>query len=248
MVRIERLTVRYGSIIALHDVSAVAAPGRITAVLGPNAAGKSTLLRACLGSIKPAAGQVVIGGRPAHAQSARRVARAAAYVPQRSVVSAGFSVREVVALGRFALPANAARVERAIEEMDLASIAERPVPHLSVGQQQRVALARALAQVEPGASLLLDEPTSAMDVRHRLMVRRLLRGIASSGSAVLIAMHDLREAALLADDAWLLRDARLVATGPIAETLQPESLRAVFDVDFTWTTLADGRSIPIERE
>jgi iron complex transport system ATP-binding protein len=248
MVRIDHLTVQYGSIVALHDVSAVAAPGRITAVLGPNAAGKSTLLRACLGSIKPASGRVIIGGKPAHAQSARRLARTAAYVPQRPIVSAGFTVREVVALGRFALPANAARVERAIEEMDLASIAERPVPHLSVGQQQRVAVARALAQVEPGASLLLDEPTSAMDVRHRLMVRRLLRGIASSGSAVLIALHDLREAALLADAAWLLRDARLVATGPVAETLQPETLRAVFDVDFTWTTLTDGRSIPIERE
>ena len=232
--RVDRLTIRFGELTALDGVTAHAEPGTITAVLGPNAAGKSTLLRSCLGLIRPDDGRVLINNEPAHRLSTPRLARLMAYVPQRSTVASMFTVRQVVELGRYALTPDRRRVDEAIERLDLVTIADRPYPLLSVGQQQRVTLARALAQVELDGHLVLDEPTSAMDLEHQHMTMALLQESAQQGVTVVMAMHDLSAAARLASHAWLLGAGRMIATGPVCDVLEVDRLREVFRVSFEW--------------
>lgn len=239
------LSHRYGAITALRDVSVNAEAGRITALLGPNASGKSTLLRLIIGALTPTEGEVLIDGKPAHRLRAAEVARRVAYVPQRSTVSAAFTVREVVSLGRFALSASPRRVDDALERMELADLADRPFPALSVGQQQRVTLARALAQLEPGGHLILDEPTSAMDLHHAHHVMAMLRELAAQGTTIVLAMHDLARAARTAHKAWLLNEGAMVASGPVCDVLTVDRLRDVFRVDFQWIDLGVGGREPI---
>lgn len=228
---------------AIKGVNAVAAPGRITAVLGPNAAGKSTLLRCIIGALTPSGGVVLIDGEPAHRLKTKQLAGRLAYVPQRPQVAASFTVREVVELGRYALPASRRRVDETLRRLELESIADRPFPSLSVGQQQRVTLGRAVAQLGPKGHLVLDEPTSAMDLRHAARSFRLLRELAGKDVTVVIAMHDLKVAAGLCDECWLLDAGRLVAAGPTAEVMQIDRLKAIFGVSFEWVERGGGAPI-----
>ncbi|UCD75103.1 MAG: ABC transporter ATP-binding protein [Phycisphaerales bacterium] len=240
-VRLEHLGHRYGAVEALRDVTAEARAGNITAIVGPNASGKSTLIRGIIGAIRPQWGAAFIDNLPVASMSARQLARRAAYVPQRSVVAAAFTVREVVELGRYALPRDVARIEEALARLELTDLAARPYPALSVGQQQRVTMARALAQLPERGLLVLDEPTAAMDLRHAERCMKLLREIADAGGAVVVAMHDLSMAALWADEAWLLDDGRLAASGPAEEVLAPDRLEAVFGVGFERVGDSEGR-------
>ncbi len=224
----------YRRVHALDGIRADAAPGRVTAVIGPNAAGKSTLLRCLIGALRPVHGEVLIDGEPAHRITTRRLAQRVAYVPQRPQVAAAFTVRAVVELGRYALPASRARVDAALAQLELTAIADRPFPALSVGQQQRATLARAVAQLSEDGHLVLDEPTSAMDLRHERECMGLLRRLAGAGATVVIAMHDLMLAADMADDCWLLDGGRLAAAGPAREVMDLQRLRAVFGVEFEW--------------
>jgi iron complex transport system ATP-binding protein len=240
---VDRLEFAYGTQPVLEGISAQAAHGRLTALIGPNASGKSTLLRCMVGSLRPRAGAVLLDGEPAHRIAPRRLAGRVAYVPQRSIVSAAFTVRQVVELGRYALPPSRTRVEEALERMDLLDVAARPFPELSVGQQQRVTLARALAQVAPDGHLLLDEPTSAMDLRHVRESLRLLRQLAGAGATVVMAVHDLAVAATVADEAWLLAGGRLVASGDVGSVMELERLGEVFGVSFEWVRRTEGRRI-----
>lgn len=240
-IEVERLTVRFGDLTAVREATARARAGRITALIGPNAAGKSTMLRAMLGTPRPAGGEVRIGGRPAHRLRPRDLARMVAFVPQRPVVSAMFRAREVIELGRYALPADAGRIREAISRFDLADVADRPYPHLSVGQQQRVTLARAFAQLEPAGCLLLDEPTSAMDLRHVRDVATALRDAATGGATVVLATHDLALASQVSDDAWLMRDGAIMAEGRATEVLTPERLGEAFSTPFEWAADDAGR-------
>jgi iron complex transport system ATP-binding protein len=233
-VRVRDVSHQYGRVRALESVTADAAPGRITAVLGPNAAGKSTLLRCVIGALSPAAGDVLIDGEPADQLPTRKLAGRVAYVPQRPQVSAAFTVREVVELGRYALAPSRRRVDEALGDLDLNEIADRPFPALSVGQQQRATLARAVAQLADDGHLVLDEPASAMDLRHVRRSTSLLRRLADAGATVLVAMHDLTLAVSLADECWLLDHGRLVVAGPTSEVISVEQLRDVFGVRFEW--------------
>jgi len=242
-ITVRNLSFSYGRLPVLEQVSAEAEAGRITALLGPNAVGKSTLLRCVIGALRPGAGEVLLDGRPAHRLRGRRIARRIAYVPQRSVVSAAFTVREVVRLGRYALEMDEKRVDEAIERLELTEVSERPYPALSVGQQQRVALARAVAQLAVRGLLVLDEPMAAMDLRHAHNCFSLLRRLADQGVTVLIAMHDISAAATIADDAWLLAGGppgRLVAAGTVAEVMEPDRLEDVFGLGFEWVQRPSG--------
>lgn len=241
---LRELIVRYGDLIALDRVSAVIRPGRITVVLGPNAAGKSTLLRCLLGAIRPTAGAVLLDGQPTHRIAARQLAQRMAFVPQRAASMAGYTVREVVEIGRYALPRDAERVEQALERMGLQSLADRAIHTLSVGQQQRVTLARALAQLEPGGCLVLDEPTSAMDLRHARAACRVLREMAEGGATVIVALHDLLAACLLADEALLLHEGRLAAHAPAEAVLEPARLEHIYGVPFVEVPVGEvGRTL-----
>lgn len=241
-ISVEHLRFSYSRMVVLNDMTAEARPGRITAIIGPNAAGKSTLLRCMIGALKPDSGCVLIDQLRAHEIKAKEIARRIAYVPQRSIVSGAFTVSQVVELGRFALTPSSIRVRQAIEKLDLVDIAERPHGQLSVGQQQRVMLARAMVQLEPNGHLILDEPTSAMDWRHISSCVSLFVDLANAGATIVVAMHDLSLAASLAHDIWIVDAGRIVYAGETAIVMEPRRLQSVFGVAFQWLRGTDGQS------
>jgi ABC-type Mn2+/Zn2+ transport system ATPase subunit len=224
------VTVRYGSHAALRDFSAEVPCGSLTAVLGPNGAGKSTLLRAVLGLVPLAGGEIRIGD--AHPEHARP---RLAYLPQRHAVDWDFpiTVRGVVEQGRYAAlgllgrftASDRARVDRALDELDLAGVADRQICRLSGGQQQRVFLARALAQ---GADIfMLDEPFAGLDLFASEELTHVLRAWESQGRTVLVALHDLALARRLFSRGLLLAT-NLVAAGPIGEILTEPNIDRAF--------------------
>ncbi len=238
MLKLDGVTFAYGGQGASPVLTAVDAelkPGRLTALLGPNAAGKTTLLKLMLGQLKPTQGQVTWKGQPVAGVSAATRARAVAYVPQRGSVSFGFTAREVVAMGgyaRGAMDATALGVEAALSAVDLLDVADKVFGELSGGQQQRVVLARAAWQLAACADgvWLLDEPTSQMDLRHAHSAMARLRDQAAAGAAVLAVMHDVNLASAYADEVWLMADGQMVASGSVEQVMQPEVLEPVYGV------------------
>ncbi len=215
----------------LEDVEAALLPGKLTALIGPNAAGKTTLLRVLLGQLAPTRGQVQLCGQPVHRLSPLRRAGWLSYVPQHASANFAFTVQEVVAMGRHALTRDDAAVAQAIVDTDLAALAGRIFLELSAGQQQRVLLARALAQAAgSGRAMLLDEPTSALDLWHVHQTMRLLRARARAGLAVLAIVHDLNLAAAYADEVWLLHERSILARGSWEQVLTPAVLEPVYRV------------------
>ena len=166
-------------------------PGAVTVLMGANGSGKSTALRTAAGLLRPASGAVLVDGIDVATRSPWQRAARIAFVPQRTLVSAPFTVREVVELGRVARPPDAGRIDRALDEVGLAHRARDPFATLSGGQQQRVAVARALAQLEPTGILLLDEAFAAIDPSETATMVRLVRSVAGQGATVLAAAHDL---------------------------------------------------------
>ena len=206
--------------------------GRVTALVGPNAAGKTTLMKLMLGLLEPWSGAIELEGKPLGAWSNAERARRLSYVPQRPGVRFAFTVRQVVAMGGH-VAGSAARdaVDRAIEEAGLADLADRVFVQLSGGQQQRVLLARAEVQSSAnGAAMLLDEPGSHLDLHHRHTMMQRLVELAGRGLAVLVVLHDLDLAVRYSDDAWLMDEGKLVAAGPWKKVLTPDRLGPVYGV------------------
>ena len=227
---VDGLRVGYNGAPALDGVSLVVPHGAQVAVVGPNGAGKSTLFKAIVGLLRPAAGRVLIHGRPPGDQ-----ADPVAYVPQREEVDWRFpvTVRDVVMMGRYGRlgplkrpqPADREAVLRALGQLGIADLAGRPIGALSGGQQQRVFLARALAQ-EPHV-LLLDEPFTGVDARAKEAVLELLAGLRAERITVLVSTHDMETAAQRFELVALL-NGRLVAFGPPADVFTPTHITAAF--------------------
>jgi len=214
------------------------AAGEVTAVLGPNGTGKTTLIRLAAGSLRPGAGRVLLEGRDLASIPAAARARAVAVVPQESRPAFDFTAREVVRMGRAPhLGLLGIETRRDVEVVDesmrrtaVSDLSDRPFLDLSGGERQRVIVARALAQ-EP-ALLLLDEPTAFLDLRHRLLLYDLLTRLnRDTGLTLLIASHDLDLAARFADRIVLLHSGKVAADGPPTEVLTPEHLRQVYGVE-----------------
>jgi iron complex transport system ATP-binding protein len=219
----------------LHDISLELQPGRIQVLIGPNGSGKSSLAMAVCGLLPPAAGTVMVQGLAIARLPPRERARLVAYVPQHSELTSALSVQQVVAMGRFAHDGTWGRdaahheaVTEALRQVDALDLALRPVTELSGGEMQRVLIARALAT--RAGILILDEPSSALDVAHRLGILRLLRRLAGSGKAVLVALHDLNEAVALADQVVLLQAGRILAQGTPQEVISPAHVRSAYGV------------------
>jgi iron complex transport system ATP-binding protein len=238
---VRNLSVQLGPRTVVHDVSFAAPAGAVTVLLGPNGAGKSTILKAAAGLL-PYQGTIALGDRDAATLERRARARAVAYVPQASALDAPMPVRDVVAQGRFAhgdtgwltflsrpSAAEAAVVTAAMERTDVTALADRAFNQLSQGERRRVLVARALASAAP--VLLLDEPTAALDVGHALGLLQVLRAAARAGTAVVIVLHQLQEAAAIADHAVLLAQGRISESGPVAAVLAPEPVRRVYGVE-----------------
>ncbi|MFF1872735.1 heme ABC transporter ATP-binding protein [Kitasatospora herbaricolor] len=225
-----RLTLGGRELLTGVDVSVRA--GEVLALLGPNGAGKSTLLSVLAGDLSPAAGTVLLRGRPLDAYGTAELALHRALLPQSSALSFPFAAGEVVRMGRAPWAGTAAAaqddsaVARAMADTDCTRFAGRPFTALSGGERARVALARVLAQHAP--LLLLDEPTAALDLRHQELVLRVARERAGAGDAVVVVLHDLSLAAAYADRVVLLADGATVADGPVAEVLRGPLLSEVY--------------------
>lgn len=240
------LSVKKAGKAILSNVGFSAPSGSITGLIGPNGAGKSTLLTGLLGLVS-AEGKAEFDGIDLSDMPRRERARIMAYVEQSASTEERLTVRDVVALGRIPFepawqaapgPEDEAIITNALSETGMESFATRRFSTLSGGEQQRVHVARALAQ-QPRL-LLLDEPTSHLDIRAQLQLLSLLERKAEAGMTIVIALHDLNLAARFCDHLVVLAAGRLAATGAPAEILTPDLLRAVYGVSAR--LVPDGRS------
>ncbi len=236
LMEVQNLFFAYGTTPVIQDVSLQLKASELTGIIGPNGAGKSTLIRLMLGLLTPESGSVVLQGSALSGLSRRQIATRAALVPQESRLEFSFTVREAVAMGRFAYQGrfmpesdtDRAAIEKALAAADLQELVARPVNELSGGERQRVTLARAIAQQTP--LLLLDEPTSNLDVGHQLETMTLVGDLVRQGAGVLAAVHDLSMAARYCSRLLLLSEGRIVAQGPPEDVLTEQHLAAYFHV------------------
>jgi iron complex transport system ATP-binding protein len=237
MIRFANVVVRYprADRAAVDDVSFDAARGRITAVVGPNGSGKSTIVRALLRMQPLEGGHIAVDGTPLPTLDRRELARRVAVVTQREELVFALPVREYVALGRYphegawraAVSSDEAAIERAIARAGITPLAGRHTQELSGGEWQRVRIARALAQ--GGEALVLDEPTTFLDIAHEMAMFELFAQLAREGTAVLLVSHQLNLVARFADVIVLLHRGRIAATGTPAEVMRASVLEPVYD-------------------
>jgi iron complex transport system ATP-binding protein len=220
---------------ALSGVTLSAQPARVTAVVGPNGSGKSTLVRALLRRVALSAGGIRIGDTPLAALGARAFAQRVAVVPQREEVQMPLPVRDFVALGRHVhlgafAPLRAhdgVVIDRALALAGMAHLAARRTDALSGGEWQRVRIARALAQEAP--VLVLDEPTTFLDIAHEMAVFELLDALAAEGRTVLLVSHQLNLVARFASHIVLLHEGQVAASGTATEVMRGDTLERVYD-------------------
>ncbi|RJQ78373.1 ABC transporter ATP-binding protein [Amycolatopsis panacis] len=232
-----RLTVGYPGRTVLDEVDVAIPPGLITAVVGPNACGKSTLLRALAGISRPGGGEVRLDGTRLTEITPKQLARRIALLPQSPPTPAGISVEALVRRGRhphqrWLTPWSAGdqeAVDAALTRTGLTELRTRPVDRLSGGQRQRAWIALALAQCTE--YLLLDEPTTYLDLRHQLDLLNLVADLNTvDGRTAVLVLHDLGQAARYAHHLVVVADGRIAAAGPPAEVLTENLVEAVFDV------------------
>ena len=245
VIRLEGINHRYDRASVLRDIDLGFEAGRVSAVCGPNAAGKTTLLRIAAGLLEPSGGTVRLDDQPIAQVPPSRRARRLAFMSQRFDCASGFSVRRILELARVLIGRDHASLDRVIEAFELDALLDRGVGGLSVGQCQRVALARALAQVPPDGVVILDEPLAALDPRWARRAADILRQRAAEGATILLSVHELPVAARLADHVVLLSDGGLVANGPVDAVFTTEVLERAYGIPFELLVAGDGSLIPI---
>jgi iron complex transport system ATP-binding protein len=234
----EHVTLAYDDSVVVRDLDLQLTEGSFTAIVGPNGCGKSTLLRALGRLMRPASGQVLLDGRAIARTPTREVARVLGLLPQAPVAPDGLTVADLVARGRHPHQTwlrqwsrdDEAVVAEALAWTDLADLADRPVDALSGGQRQRAWISMALAQ---GTDLLLlDEPTTYLDLSHQIDVLELVGRLhAERGRTVVVVLHDLNLAARYAQRLVAMKDGALVASGAPDEVLTEALLADVFDLE-----------------
>ncbi|MEO7202605.1 MAG: ABC transporter ATP-binding protein [Candidatus Tumulicola sp.] len=247
MIALTNLALTAGKRTVLAGIDATFERGAFTAVLGANGAGKTTLLRGIAGLRAPAEGSIRIDGVDVHALPATQRALRVAMIAADEVVLEGLTVREVVATGRFPhhrwwewneRPQDREAVARALDDVELVDFARRPIETLSSGERQRAWIALGLAQETP--VLLLDEPTSHLDVRAAHDVLRLLRGLCASGKTIVCVLHDVNEAAAFADRVALIGDGGIIAAGACDTVLERTNLERAYGIAMERAPMPDG--------
>lgn len=232
------LRLSYGDREVLDGVSVDVADGAVTAIVGPNGCGKSTLLKSLSRLLRPSGGQVLLDGRSLHEHPTKELATRLGLLPQSPVVPEGILVADLVGRGRTPhqgmfgkwTPGDYEAVARALAATDTAELAERAVDELSGGQRQRVWIAMALAQETD--ILLLDEPTTYLDVANQLEVLDLVAELnATRGTTVVMVLHDLNLAARYSDRLIAMRSGAVVAEGSADEVITADTMRHVFDIE-----------------
>jgi iron complex transport system ATP-binding protein len=233
------IEVSLGGRTVLRGVSCAVERGEMVGIVGPNGSGKTTLLRTVAGLSGKFHGVVTVAGEDTSQMTALERARRIAYLPQNSAAGYGFTAMEIALmgryphLGRFQLEGGSDReiAMRALERTETAEFADRRIGELSGGERQRVLMARALAQTP--LVLLLDEPTSSLDLRHQLLMMEMVRGETANGIGAIAVLHDLSLASRFCDRMVILAEGQVVDDGPPEAVLTRENLRAAFEVDAT---------------
>jgi len=228
------LRLAYGDRVVVDDLSIRIPDGGFTVIVGPNACGKSTLLKALARTIKPAAGEVLLGGVSIHSSRSKAVARRLAMLPQSPITPDTVTVRDLVGRGRFPHQgmlnqwsrSDEAAVAEALIATSTDGLADRLVAELSGGQRQRAWIAMVLAQQTE--LLLLDEPTTFLDIAHQYDVLELCARLHEAGRTLVVVLHDLTQAARYASNLVVMHDGRIVAEGPPREVLTAELVAGVF--------------------
>lgn len=236
--RTEKITLAYDEGTVIRDLTIEVPEGRVTSVVGPNGCGKSTLLRSLARLMKPRGGTVYLDGDAISKLPTREVARRLGILPQSPAAPEGLTVRELAAQGRYPhqswlrqwSKADERAVEKALQTTGVMELSDRPLDTLSGGQRQRAWISMALAQETE--TLLLDEPTTFLDMAHALDVLQLLERLnREEGRTILMVLHDLNNAARYSHHMIALREGRVFTAGPPAEVVTGEVLREVFSVD-----------------
>lgn len=244
MIELQHIELSYGSREVLRGLDAGIADGRITAVMGPNGCGKTTLLRIIGGLLEPTKGMALVEGMPVLDYSARALAQKVAFVRQHAQTDFDFSAFEIVLMGRNPWQRKLQNesqedwdiVERCMRQTGTWELRFARPDEMSGGELQRVMIARALAQQTP--ILLMDEPVSNLDIAHQIEIMRLLK--AAADKTIVIVIHDLNLALQFCDDVMLLHSGGLLFHGPVAEGLSPERIATVYGVR---THMADDRIV-----
>lgn len=229
----EQLTLSYGSEPIVRGVDAVIPRGALTVIIGPNACGKSTLLRGMARLLAPSSGRVVLDGRNISSMPTKDVARELGLLPQTSIAPEGITVADLVSRGRYPhqrifnrwSDADERAVVQAMASTGVTELSGELVDQLSGGQRQRVWVAMVLAQQTE--LLLLDEPTTFLDISHQYELLHLCRTLKYAGHTLIAVLHDLNQAARFADHLVVMKDGSIVAAGPAGDVLTAE---LVFDV------------------
>lgn len=220
----------------IEDLQVQIPDGSFTVIVGPNACGKSTLLRSLSRLLRTSSGSVLLDGKDVHSFNGKEFARELGLLPQQSLAPEGITVVDLVSRGRFPYQKmfrqwtdqDEAAVRSALEATRLTELSKRPVEALSGGQRQRVWIAMALAQETP--ILLLDEPTTYLDLAHQLEVLELCTRLNAQGRTLVAVLHDLNQAARYATHLIAMRNGALFAEGTPREVVTEETVRAVFGV------------------
>ena len=230
------LTLAYGDRVVSRGISLDVPDGAFTAIVGPNACGKSTLLKAFVRLLRPSAGKILWDGRDIATLRPRAVARDLGFLPQGLAVPENLPVRRLVARGRYPhqsllatwSSADEAAVLDALRLAGVADLADRPVDQLSGGQRQRVWVAMVLAQQTP--YLLLDEPTTFLDITHQYELMRLFASLRDEGRTIVAVLHDINQACRFADHLVAMKEGRVVAAGPPSSIVDASLMAEVFDL------------------
>ncbi|SEQ37890.1 iron complex transport system ATP-binding protein [Devosia sp. YR412] len=235
--RSQAATLSYDKRVIVEDLTFDIPAGSFTAIIGPNACGKSTLLRAMAGLLAPAAGQMILDGKGIASLAPREIAQRLGLLPQTAIAPEGITVAELVARGRYVhqrllrqwSAEDRQAVDDALRLTNVTELADRRVEHLSGGQRQRVWIAMVLAQQTP--LILLDEPTTYLDIAHQMDVLNLLHELNAAGRTIVAVLHDLNHAARYASHIIAMKAGKVLAAGSPAQVITAATVSAVFGLE-----------------
>lgn len=249
-VSLNHISVTLGDTPVLHDISLSVAPGEFLSIIGPNGCGKSTLLKVVCHMIRPQSGQACLYGRPLSSYSRRQLASHMAILTQKHDIPEDMTVYELVSLGRFPYRTFYRRsstvereiIDKAMADAGIQSCRDRLVHTLSGGEQQRAFLAMTLAQ-EPQI-LLLDEPTTYLDIRHQLDILELLKHLNETlHLTIIVVLHDMNQALRYSHRTMVMKEGRIIAGGPPQEVITPALLQDVFGICGESVVTSSGRCV-----